>query len=88
MPHSSMATSVPNFTRFDNASKKWTALRAGLPQHNAYDLVCRHGLNIDSVGEHLLMGSTTGNLWTSDNGGRNWQAFSSHLSPIYAVSFA
>ncbi len=75
-------------TRTDDGGKTWTALREGLPQHDAYDLVYRHGLDIDSGGERLIMGSTTGNLWTSGDGGLSWQAFSGHLPPVYAVSFA
>jgi hypothetical protein len=29
------------------------------------------------------MGSTTGSLWTSEDGGRNWQSFDGQLPPIY-----
>jgi photosystem II stability/assembly factor-like uncharacterized protein len=34
------------------------------------------------------MGSTTGALWTSDDGGESWRVVSQHLPPIYAVRFA
>jgi hypothetical protein len=33
------------------------------------------------------MGSTTGSLWVSDNGGDAWQLVNAHLPPIYAVRF-
>jgi hypothetical protein len=33
------------------------------------------------------MGSTTGNLWASDDGGDRWAAVAAHLPPIYAVRF-
>lgn len=75
-------------TRTDDGGKTWIALRDGLPQQNSYDLVYRHGLDVDSQGDGLLMGSTTGSLWTSADGGRHWQGFGGHLPPIYAVSFA
>ena len=75
-------------TRTDDGGRSWRALRTGLPQESAYDLVYRHGLDVDASGERLLMGSTTGNLWSSDDGGENWRSFAGHLPLIYAVSFA
>jgi hypothetical protein len=62
--------------------------RNGLPLAAAYDLVYRHGLAIDASGEQLAMGSTTGSLWLTDNGGARWNNFSAHLPPIYCVAFA
>ena len=38
-------------------------------------------------GRTLLMGSTTGGLWASSDGGEHWQTVSSTLPPIYAVRF-
>ena len=43
--------------------------RTGLPQQDCHDLVYRHGLAAHASGEHLLIASTTGNLWASDDGG-------------------
>jgi hypothetical protein len=60
-------------------------LRQGLPQEHAYDLVYRHGLAIDATGEVLAMGSTTGNLWVSEDAGDSWTCVSHHLPPIAAV---
>ena len=37
-------------------------LTNGLPQSHAYDLVYRHALAIDSTGDRLTFGSTTGGL--------------------------
>ena len=34
------------------------------------------------------MGSTTGNLWVSDDGGERWRQVSGHLPPIAQVAFA
>jgi len=72
-------------TRTRDGGKTWQSLRDGLPQRDAYDLVYRHGLDVDPTGTQLAMGSTTGALWTSDNGGERWQLVSAHLPPIYAV---
>jgi photosystem II stability/assembly factor-like uncharacterized protein len=60
----------------------------GLPVEASYDLIYRHGLAIDASGEHLAMGSTTGNLWLTENGGGLWSSFSTHLPPIYCLCFA
>jgi hypothetical protein len=75
-------------TRTRDGGKSWEVLRAGLPQRDAYDLIYRHGLDIDASGERLVMGSTTGALWVSENGGERWQIVNAHLPPIYAVRFA
>jgi hypothetical protein len=33
------------------------------------------------------MGSTTGNVWISEDAGDRWQAVSMNLPPVYAVRF-
>jgi hypothetical protein len=63
-------------------------LRDGLPQDHAYDLVYRHALDIDCSGDTLAMGSTTGGLWLSEDGGSQWRTLAQNLPPIYAVRFA
>lgn len=62
--------------------------REGLPDDHAYDLVFRHALDVDGDGRVLAFGSTTGNLWVSDDGGERWHTLSTHLPPIYQVRFA
>jgi photosystem II stability/assembly factor-like uncharacterized protein len=74
-------------TRTDDGGQSWEIMRHGLPQRDAYDLIYRHGLDIDEAGERLAMGSTTGALWTSEDGGRSWALLNAHLPPIYAVRF-
>ena len=73
--------------RTTNAGKRFRILRDGLPDEPAYDLVYRHGLTVDARGKRLALGSTTGGLWVSDNGGNNWECLSTHLPPIYCVCF-
>jgi hypothetical protein len=72
-------------TRTRDGGRTWETLREGLPQRDAYDLVYRHGLDVDATGTQLAMGSTTGALWTSDNAGESWRLVNAHLPPIYAV---
>lgn len=74
-------------TRTRDGGKSFDVLRAGLPQQHCYDLIYRHGLAVSDDGQTLLMGSTTGGLWLSENGGDSWQAISTTLPPIYAVRF-
>lgn len=72
-------------TRTRDGGKSFDVLRTGLPQQHCYDLVYRHGLAVSDDGHTLLMGSTTGGLWVSENGGDSWQEISTTLPPIYAV---
>lgn len=73
-------------TRDGGAS--FEVLRHGLPQQDAYDLVYRHGLAVDGSGECLVFGSTTGGMWTSDDGGDRWHLLPARLPPVLAVAFA
>jgi hypothetical protein len=75
-------------TRTRDGGRSFQTLGRGLPQAWAYDLVYRHGLDVDGSGDRLLVGSTTGNLWVSEDQGDSWQAVANHLPPIYCVRFA
>jgi hypothetical protein len=75
-------------TRTCDGGKSFSILRSGLPQEHCYDLVYRHGLAVAGDGRTLVMGSTTGGVWLSANGGEHWQTVSSTLPPVYAVCFA
>jgi photosystem II stability/assembly factor-like uncharacterized protein len=74
--------------RTRDGGKSFYVLRKGLPQENAFDLIYRHGLVVDETGEKLAMGSTTGAVWTSEDGGDAWTLLSAHLPPVYALRFA
>jgi photosystem II stability/assembly factor-like uncharacterized protein len=74
--------------RTRDGGKTFTALRDGLPQEHAYDLVFRHALAIADDGDQLGFGSSTGNLWVTDDQGERWHAVANHLPPIYAVRYA
>lgn len=60
----------------------------GLPPPPAFDLVYRHGLDIDRSGSRLAMGTTTGNLWIGRDDGERWSLVSSTLPPIAQVLWA
>jgi photosystem II stability/assembly factor-like uncharacterized protein len=71
--------------RTADGGKSFEVLTKGLPQEHAYDLVYRHGLDIAADGRSLVMGSTSGRLWLSEDGGDGWNEFAANLPPIYAV---
>jgi hypothetical protein len=73
--------------RTRDGGRTFEACAAGLPEAPAYDLVYRHGLEVDGSGERLVMGSTTGGLWVSEDGGDRWRSLSQNLPPIYCVRF-
>jgi hypothetical protein len=75
-------------TRTRDGGKSFEVLSKGLPPAPCYDLVYRHGLDIDESGDCLVMGSTTGALWISEDQGDSWELLSAHLPPIYCVRFA
>lgn len=77
---------VVNRTR--DGGKTFESLSKGLPGKDCYDIVYRHGLDIDGSGKRLVMGSTTGSLWVSEDSGDSWQCVSQHLPPIHCARFA
>jgi photosystem II stability/assembly factor-like uncharacterized protein len=75
-------------TRTRDGGKTFEVLANGLPSRFAYDLVLRHALAIADDGDQLAFGSSTGNLWATDDQGDHWHAVANHLPPIYAVRYA
>lgn len=71
-----------------DGGNSFEAMTDGLPQEHCYDIVLRHALDIDETGDVLAMGSSTGGLWVSEDGGRKWELVSANLPPIYCVRFA
>lgn len=71
--------------RTTDGGQSWHSLRNGLPQENTYDIVLRHALDI--AGDTLCFGSTTGNVYLSEDRGENWQCLGNHFPPIYSVRF-
>ncbi|MBX3269587.1 MAG: hypothetical protein KF729_04970 [Sandaracinaceae bacterium] len=69
--------------RTSDGGQSWEPLREGLPQANAYDVVYRHAL--DHQRGCLAFGSTTGNLYVSEDRGDRWACAATNLPPIYSV---
>ena len=74
-------------TRTRDGGRTFSRCTRGLPQSWAYDLVYRHAFATDHTGDRLILGSTTGNLFISEDAGTTWQTISHHLPPIYATTF-
>jgi len=74
---------VVNRTRDGGAT--FEGLSKGLPAEPAWDLVLRHALDVGPEGRVLALGSTTGSLWCSRDGGDSFELVSAHLPPIYSV---
>ncbi|GJM35164.1 MAG: hypothetical protein DHS20C18_41650 [Saprospiraceae bacterium] len=72
-------------SRTDDGGKTWQDFRKGLPQENCYDIVYRHGLA--NTGDWVVFGTTTGNIFISDDRGYHWQVLSNYLPMIYSVQF-
>jgi hypothetical protein len=75
-------------TRTRDGGQSFELLDQGLPAPPAFDLVYRHAFEVAPDGRTLAMGSTTGNLWTSADGGECWQLVTAHLPPIACLRFA
>jgi photosystem II stability/assembly factor-like uncharacterized protein len=75
-------------TRTTDGGTTFKSFSKGLPRRDSYDLIYRHGLDVDETGRRLAFGTTTGNLWTSADGGESWSHVSGHLPPIAQVAFA
>lgn len=74
-------------TRARDGGETFEALGDGLPASNTYHLVYRHGLDVDATGDRLALGSTTGSLWSSDDGGDHFTTVTTDLPPIACVCF-
>ncbi len=73
-------------SRTRDGGETFEVLSRGLPAP-AWDLIYRHGLDVDATGERLVMGSTSGALWVSSDVGASWSLLTAHLPPVFAVRF-
>ena len=71
--------------RTTDGGENWTRLTRGLPQESAFDVTYRHCLDTD--GDVLAFGTTTGNLYLSEDAGDSWQCLANNLPPVYSVRF-
>ena len=75
-------------SRTRDGGETFEELWSGLPSGFGYDLVLRHALDIDETGNRLAFGSTTGNLYVTEDQGEHWHAVTHHLPPVHVVRFA
>ena len=73
--------------RTHDGGRSFETVTSGLPQQHAYHLIYRHGLDVDSTGERLVMGSTTGSLWHSTDRGSSFQHVTDSLPPVLSVQY-
>ena len=71
--------------RTTDGGESWQSFHKGLPQDNAHDIVLRHALDVS--GETLCFGSTTGNVYLSEDRGESWRCLGNNLPPVYSVRF-
>jgi hypothetical protein len=72
--------------RTRDGGSSWETFRKGLPQDHAYDVVYRHAL--DARGDRVCFGSTTGNVYVSEDRGESWDCIGNNLPPVHSVRFA
>ncbi len=73
-------------SRTDDGGKTWKQQRNGLPQQGCFDIVYRHALA--TSGDAVAFGTTTGNLFISNDRGDNWQVINNYLPMVHSVQFA
>jgi hypothetical protein len=71
--------------RTDDGGESWKSFRKGLPQKDAYDVVYRHAL--DARGDVVCFGSTTGNVYLSEDRGESWRCVGNNFPPVHSVRF-
>jgi photosystem II stability/assembly factor-like uncharacterized protein len=75
--------------RTRDAGSSWERLDRGLPQENAYLGVLREGMAIDTEDEPgLYFGTSTGQVFASNDEGDSWNEIASYLPAISSVEVA
>jgi photosystem II stability/assembly factor-like uncharacterized protein len=69
-----------------DAGENWTACERGLPQDNVYVTILREGLEADGLDPlGLYLGTTSGHLFASRDGGASWTLLAGYLPGILSV---
>lgn len=71
--------------RTTDGGQTWQSFTKGLPQGNAYDIILRHGLDVSD--DYVCFGSTSGNVYLSEDRGETWQCLGNNFPPVYSVRF-
>ncbi len=76
----------PAVYKTTDAGKSWQRLDNGFPKSRAWFTVLCQGMATDHEPKSgIYVGTTSGEVWTSKNGGDSWDQIISHLPKIYAV---
>jgi len=79
----------PAVWRTSDCGASWERQDRGLPKDNAWWTVKRQCLTQDRHDPlGLYLGTTSGEIWGSINGGRSWKCLARHLPHVYSVSVA
>ncbi len=72
-----------------DAGATWQRLASGLPENQAWWTVKRQAMSADALDPvGLYFGTTSGEVWMSDDENRQWRCLARHLPEIYAVEAA
>jgi len=72
--------------RTDSAGAEWQTLTDGLPQENCFVTVLRDGLDTDGLDPlGVYFGTSSGQVFFSNNRGERWQALPATFPPILSV---
>jgi len=75
--------------RTTDRGESWEALEKGLPQDNAWLTVLRDGFTADTLDPTgLYVGTRTGQVFGSSDGGDSWGELAGHLPPVLCVKTA
>ena len=69
----------------EDGGETWEALRSGLPQEYCFDIVFRHAFA--RKGKTMAFGTSTGNLFLSEDDGLHWQKLNGYLARVDALGF-
>lgn len=75
--------------RSRDGGKTWKLLTRGLPQRNAHLLVLREAMAADGHSPSgVYVGTTSGHLFHTSDGGEKWSVMAEYLPPVISVSVA
>lgn len=81
-----MAGGAMSVYRTENGGKRWDRLSKGLPQRDAWFTVLREGLRTDTNDPAgVYVGTTTGQLYGSRDGGDSWDLIAEYLPQVQSV---
>ncbi len=69
--------------RTEDGGRNWQAQRNGLPQEYCFDIVFRHSFFRE--GNCMAFGTTTGNVYLSEDEGAHWQCLSHSLARVESL---